>query len=173
MNYFVFDPLGELNCFYYGTDGSIYQRVFSNRKWSRAVCVISDVRRHFTVMRDKEIIVLCQERSGDMVLCKRRENGWETNVILESRGIDPPDMRMQRIGDCVLYNLPQGREQLLISQRQTDGKWQHSEQIDSFAPFAVGLYWHVAGVARLCLLEPGLATGGVHCCEQFAEVHFH
>lgn len=140
MDCFIFGPDGRLNCFYCGSDRSIYRRIYQNGKWSRAVCVISDVRRHFSVMSGAELSLLCQESSGDVVLCREDGGSWTASVILESRGINPPDMRMTRIGDSVLYNLPQGKEQMLILQRREGGKWHRFEPIDSFAPFADGIY---------------------------------
>ena len=140
MDHFIFDGEGRLNCFYYGSDQSIYHRIYDAGKWSRAVCVISEARRHFSVTDGNSLDIICQETGGDIILCKKNGDGWENRVILESRGINPPDMRMQRLGNSVIYNMPEGREQTLVLQHRADDKWERSEPIDTFAPFADGLY---------------------------------
>lgn len=139
MNCFVFDGNG-LSCFYGGADGSIYKRSCAGGRWSRAVCVISDVRRHFSVITDRETMLVCQENGGNIMLCRESKGEWQSRTLLEGRGLDPPDMLMLRFGNCLICNLPRGNEQTLILWRQRGGKWERSELIDSFIPFRNSLF---------------------------------
>ena len=132
MVYFVVTE-NRMICFYYGEDKSIYRREYIDGKWSRAVCVISDVRGVYSVMGPTSLI--CQETGGNMVFCHSQTGGWTSDTVLEGRGSDPPDIFMNRIGDAVIYCLPNGREKTLILQKQKDGKWERSSMVDTFVPF--------------------------------------
>lgn len=134
MNYFVVMN-DMLVCFYRGADKSIYSRIYQNGKWSRAVCVISDARARYSVVNEDNLSIICQETAGNIVLCEKKDSGFENNVILEGRGMSPPDMRMIKNGDMILYNLPNGREQTLVLQMQKNGRWERSVMIDGFIPF--------------------------------------
>ncbi len=147
---FVFSGNG-LSCFYRGADSSIYRRTYTDGRWSRAVCVISDVRRHYSVFADKdtaEVSLICQENGGDIVLCREKEGEWQNRTLLEGKGLDPPDMLLKRFGNCLICNLPRENEQTLMIQRQNNGKWERSELIDGFIPFRNGIF-------RLITLENG------------------
>ncbi len=130
----------KLLCFYYSADKSIYMREYKNGKWSRAVCVISDARKHYFVTNEENISVISQENGGNIMLCVQNGEHFANNVILEGRGMSPPDMRMSKIGDMIIYNLPNGREQTLVLQKQNAGKWEHSVMIDGFIPFTDCIY---------------------------------
>ena len=125
-----------LVCFYYGADKSIYSRVYQNGKWSRAVCVMSDARSRYSVIYEDNLSVISQETDGNIVLCTQNGDTYKNNVILESRGIAPPDMRMVKIGDMIIYNIKNGREHTLVMQEQKNGKWERSVMIDGFIPFS-------------------------------------
>ncbi|MBQ6554270.1 MAG: hypothetical protein IJL89_03455 [Firmicutes bacterium] len=147
MNSFVFDENG-LSCFYRGGDGSIYKRAYIDGRWSRAVCVISDVRRHYSVSAEKPLSLVCQETGGNIMLCREKSGEWHNRILLEGRGLDPPDMLMMRFENCLIFNLPRENEHTLIIRRQRGGKWERSELIDSFVPFRNCLF-------RLIRLENG------------------
>ena len=153
MNWFVLYS-DRIICFYYGADKSIYQRIYSGGKWSKAVCVISDARSGYSVMRDEEgDCVLCQESSGNMILCRQSNGSWKNSVILEAKSMSPPDMLMTRIGNSIVYNLPNGKEHTLILQQQKNGKWERSVMIDSFIPFRDCVYrLHTLNDGRMLLI---------------------
>ena len=128
----------KIVCFYCGEDKSIYRREYTDGKWSRAVCVASDVRNCYSVMNNSELI--CQETSGNIILCRQKDGSWHSDTVLEGKGESPPDMLMNRIGDAVIYCLPNGRERTLVLQKQKDGRWERSSLIDGFVPFHGCLY---------------------------------
>ena len=134
MNFFIVQS-SSLLCFYYGADKSIYTRKYQNGKWSRAVCVISDARPRYSVINENALCLICQETGGNIVLCRCMEDYWQNSVILEGKGLAPPDMRMVKTGDTIIFTLPNGREQTLVMQKQKEGKWERSVMIDGFVPF--------------------------------------
>ena len=128
----------KIVCFYCGEDKSIYRREYTDGKWSRAVCVASDVRNCYSVMNNSELI--CQETLGNIILCRQKDGNWHCDTVLEGKGNYPPDMLMNRIGEAVVYCLPNGRDRTLVLQKQKDGKWTQSSLIDGFVPFHGFLY---------------------------------
>lgn len=136
MNYFI-THAQKLHCFYRGADGSIYMRTHSEDGWSRALCIISDVRPHYTVYGGTSLSVICQGTNGNIFHCVCDGDIRSSRLILESKSLAAPDMLMHRLGSSLLYNLPQSGEQTLIIQNRTNSS---PKTIDSFAPFSKYLY---------------------------------